>query len=1762
MANRKEELDAKRLSDPRVDSINEELQLRGMSKQDLLKAIGSKDYSTLCKVLNGINPLSDKMLRRIAEGLNLPKAYFEGERELEKDQEPLTRKGYKLMSDILKRVPELLSRCEKEIDPKMLKGLHDFFFNEPTRPLIATGHGGKYAEAVYAALLYGTYQGLGRAITCYSCNSLSDATIKNSKILLVSKGMANIDINYITKRCIELNPDFTCAPMIKPDENYKMSGEEEKDGKAICKRLEKSCRYTFMFDNLNVEDGFIGVGSVYYYEALFYMAFTGDRDFVRKLDFNPIASENYTYESAHKIASVPSLNKIKHFTILYGSYGEPVAYSVDNTIVEGGMAACMVQDYKNYTHGRFIMDGNFIKNKNYPYTEAALICLVTPREETLYEQLIQSMPKRMPVITIRTDHFTPLATLDLLYKANMFVSELAEKYHRTNPCDPQPNSEVDKRIPKNGVTFKFDFERYGALDNEADKQLLKDINNRKKVKFTSLTELFKARNEILQKEVDRTKQAKENWKSAKPLTFDDFSFRTTHVYDTMKQECWSFNSRTDVRDGVELKLGNMGNDFGVKILGIEFPNSEVPYQLAIFDNSAKSVKIQEEIVNNEEWLCNGLKMKRKFIKSEEGSNDEYYKYRRDTEFEKGKQLWCYEWMKWVVWEKVKQNKGFRDILLSIPKEAIIIEQAQKEKDTQWGAWNEELLAERGIVVKSTEIENGVGKTSKAVRDVTYLVNNVGEWIGENAMGQILTMCKLALYERMELPIDETILNDANINWFGQVLRFTKEADGRVRVRTMTPRQRLIPTLGIMGAICGDMLGSVYEYDKKGQNKNQLRALKIANAKKLKWLKDMSFTDDTALTLAVAKWLMEDKTHSKDTLIDLIKDFGSRLKPKTFSKMFQQWSKSDSREPYASGEDGCAMRVSPIAYYAKDLKQCLELARISAEVTHNGEEGIRGAQAIAAAIFLHLHGKTKDEVKQLISEMFPMYDLNRKVDDIRPTYGRPHNCDNVVPESIICFLEGKDYEDTVRLAISLGGDTDTMGSMSGAIAAAKMEIPHEFAKTACERLPHELKTILGEFYSRYKASFDKDVSFEIPLDEIGTPTTEGEVSEEPIDDEEELLIAESPVSTDDAKVPNEAFEGDIELMPDMEVNGYKLYCCYTPLEAQQVKKTRWCYCNSEGKYNFYTQESGFLFVAAKKGYKEIKNPHKGNDVKLRFKLYDDFATSLFSLTTFINPKTNKADIYSVTFRRNDTSHQYEGQHMNTYHEMMEKTRELLGGFDFGKYCIEKTEEHISKYGVRVKADATKEQETAIPDPQGAKQVADGEIIDKKKITPQEVRKQAEPKKRGRKPKNQSIQSEVETVIETKEAETENEVQETTSVIRVHGIIGAVIGEVIGSRFEFSSPPTREVSRFTTASTFTDDTVLTVAVADALLHNRDFGESIFEWARKYPNAGFGKRFRKLVQGKKDIPTDSIGNGGGMRVSPIGFYAKTLEEVLELAKQSAIPSHNSTEGIKGAASIATATFLAKQQTPKEEIKAYIEKEFGYNLDMSDEEIKEFVSRVRDEEKTEWAENTCPLAIIAFLTTDDYESSIWKSISYGCDTDTVACMCGGIAAAYYGVPQDIINEVVDYLPHEILNIINEFDNTNLQNTRTTPKIYDRWGAVLVYGSGSEQITDDKGHVIDEDGFDARQHFGAKLEVKEGFRKRSYAIPTVGKSLEEIRVGIDRFIEYAETHQEETFMLIEIGCKKAGYTPKQIAPMFERAANLPNVYLPKKFREVLTENK
>ena len=1582
-----------RLSDKRVDRIREVMNDRKMTIQKLADKSGLS-YAHTNKILNGRMPLKPNLLEKIAiKGLGLPLSFFE-EVTIESNQKPKTSKKALLMSEIVANAENILRFVQDRVD---VSGLKKFFDTEPTRPLIATGHGGKFSQAVYAALLYSSNKGLGRAVTCYSCNSLSDATIKNSKILLCSRGMANIDIDYIAKRCLRLNKDFTCAMRINSDL------EEEKKYKDTVEKL-KGCRFSFLLDVKDIElsENFIGISSVFFYTSILYKAFCEDNDFVSKLELNKNPLENYTYAAASELADVPSLSSIKHFTVLYGSYAEPIAYNIESNIVEAGIASCMISDYKNYTHGRFMTEGNYIRSKEHPTTEAALICLVTPREARIYEDLLAAMPPHLPIVTIRTDLITPLATVDLLYKANVFVSYLGEHFFKTNPNFPNNFSKIDKRVPKNGVDFKPDFNIFGALDKGGEKAIIKKLCGDLKVKAETLSDLMEIKKSMLDTEKQRTEKARKNWEKNKPLSWDDFSFRTVHEYDTSQVECWSFNRKDDVRDGINLKLGNMSNGYGVKVLGIDFPNSEVPYQLAIFNNEKDSIKLQEEIVDPQNgWIGRGLQMKRKYIYGRE-----FKRFLRDSEFENGKEMWCFEWMKWVVWEKVRQNEEFKNILLRIPKNAVIIEQAQhrpqKDKPSIWGAWNEEIKKERDILVTFSEIEHGLSKVEDTVpiESVPYQVNNVGTFVGENSMGQILTMAKLALNEGINLPIDADMLNEAKINWFGKVLQFTKHEDGLVTVEAVVPKIGKAPTKGIIGAIVGDIQGSVYELQ---EDKDKIKKDFSKKDKKLSINKQLSFTDDTVLTIAVAKWLLADKEHDKEKLIDLFKHFGGGYKPLTFSDKFKAWVRSDSRKPLGDADDGSAMRVSPIGYYAKNIKECLELARISAEVTHNTEEGIRGAQAIAAAIFLNRYGLSKKEIKQYIGELFPSYNLKRKIDTIRPKYEQCFNCDNVIPETLMCFIEGKDYTETVNLAISLGGDTDTMASMAGAIAAVNKEVPGEAAQYAYEILPNEFRDILDDFTKKFK----KEPKSKLPqpselMDLVNVQPIEEEVFEaveEPIDDEEELLIAESPIE-------EESVEG---------------------------------------------------------------------------------------------------------------------------------------------------------------------LETSIPAPQDAKQVADGEIIDKKKITSQEVRKQAEPKKRGRKPKNQSVLSVAATVSEIIDSENVVEKPKTDKAVktkadssdgRVYGIIGAVIGDIVGSRFEFhkkENPIPPKYKLFATSCSFTDDTALTVAIADALKHGKTFKDTLLSWAKRYPNAGFGNFFKSWMKGDTDIPNNSIGNGCGMRVSPIGFYAETLSEVLKLAKESAIISHNSEEGIRGAQTIAAATFLAKQQTPKEEIKSYIEKDFGYNLHLTDEEIIEKVSKLRHGDKKkgipserEFAENTCPLAIIAFLVTNDYESCIRKAISYDVDTDTVACMAGGIAAAYYGVPKDIVNGVADFLPQEIIDIINEFDGLELSNNRITPSVYNRWGDILVYGSSE----DGKGEVTS---LNISRYFEGKPSVTEGLSGRAYAIPTVGKSLNQIKANVKRFCEFAKENQDKTFLVTKIGCaEKVGYTPSDIAPLFKKIANLPNVYLPKDFRKEL----
>ena len=251
-----------------------------------------------------------------------------------------------------------------------------------------------------------------------------------------------------------------------------------------------------------------------------------------------------------------------------------------------------------------------------------------------------------------------------------------------------------------------------------------------------------------------------------------------------------------------------------------------------------------------------------------------------------------------------------------------------------------------------------------------------------------------------------------------------------------------------------------------------------------------------------------------------------------------------------------------------------------------------------------------------------------------------------------------------------------------------------------------------------------------------------------------------------------------------------------------------------------------------------------------------------------------------------------------------------------------------------------------------------------------------------------------------------------------MFGAIIGDVIGSVYEFNNVKREDFPLFGPDSTFTDDTVLTVAVADCLLNGKEYSYAFKEYGRKYFWSGFGGMFLQWIRTHDLEPYNSYGNGSAMRVSPIGFAFNTLDETLKEARKSAIVTHNHPEGIKGAEAVAAAIYIARQGNSKENIQQYIESNYGYNLKITLNEIRPGY----------YFDETCsgsvPQAIRAFLESNSFEDAIRKAISIGGDSDTIACITGGIAQAFYrNIPEPIITKVRRILPDKFIEIVDQFN-------------------------------------------------------------------------------------------------------------------------------------------
>lgn len=262
-----------------------------------------------------------------------------------------------------------------------------------------------------------------------------------------------------------------------------------------------------------------------------------------------------------------------------------------------------------------------------------------------------------------------------------------------------------------------------------------------------------------------------------------------------------------------------------------------------------------------------------------------------------------------------------------------------------------------------------------------------------------------------------------------------------------------------GAILGDMIGAPYEFD-MGNKKKEFPLFGQRS----------QFTDDSIMSIAVAEALMDTDGESdevvKNALISSMQRWGKKYPGAGYGARFIGWIYEENPQPYNSFGNGSAMRVSSVGWMYNTLEETRKMAKLTAEVTHNHPEGIKGAEATASAIFLARNGKTKEEIKDYIIKEFG-YDLSRTCDEIRPTYHHVESCQETVPEAITAFLEGNDFEDVIRTAVSLGGDCDTLTCIAGGIAEAFYCVPDELKAECRNRLTPDILQVLERFDSKIK-----------------------------------------------------------------------------------------------------------------------------------------------------------------------------------------------------------------------------------------------------------------------------------------------------------------------------------------------------------------------------------------------------------------------------------------------------------------------------------------------------------------------------------------------------------------------------------------------------------------------------------------------------------------------------------------------------------------------
>ena len=355
--------------------------------------------------------------------------------------------------DPLRNVPSELRWAAKQD----VSGLSDFLMNHPEKPYITCGMGGAFSSCVYSALLYGAHCGLGRAMTCFAVNSLSDTTLLGSKVLINSAGGRNDDVVQVADRLQKLHHPAAA--------NLTMF--DNRDNRLKKKISDLNPNNSFNLNGhevFNEGETFVNITPAITSYSLYYKAFTGKTDFTG-VDLR----SRYTYTANDGQSEVPPLQNIEHFVVLYGGYGEPVAYDFESMIVESGFASVQLSDYRNFTHGRFCFVGNNLTDGN-----TAVVMIVTPREMGIVERYRklahngrfkmsdQVFPDNTPVITLETEHDSPLASIDLLIQQTRLYSDISDARGVKSFGNPVCKN-IDKRTPRSLIRFIKDIQKAGPI---------------------------------------------------------------------------------------------------------------------------------------------------------------------------------------------------------------------------------------------------------------------------------------------------------------------------------------------------------------------------------------------------------------------------------------------------------------------------------------------------------------------------------------------------------------------------------------------------------------------------------------------------------------------------------------------------------------------------------------------------------------------------------------------------------------------------------------------------------------------------------------------------------------------------------------------------------------------------------------------------------------------------------------------------------------------------------------------------------------------------------------------------------------------------------------------------------------------------------------------------------------------------------------------------------------------------------------------------